>query len=51
MMNKQENSEQLSTGENFRRRQKGKNIALGLALGGLCILFYVISIVRMGGAS
>ena len=39
----------LSSGEEFRRRQKSKNIALGWAIGGLCLLFYVISIVRMGG--
>lgn len=39
----------LETGAEFRKRQKGKNIALGLAVVGLCVLFYVISIVRMGG--
>ena len=50
MTKEQQAQEQLGTGEIFRRRQKNKNIALGLAIGGLCILFYVISIVRMGGA-
>ena len=50
MADKQASQEQLSTGEILRRRQKSKNIALGLAVGGLCLLFYVISIVRMGGA-
>ncbi len=40
-----------NTGQDFKQRQKRKNIALGLAIIGLCILFYVISIVRMSGAS
>jgi hypothetical protein len=32
----------------FRRRQKSRNIALGLMLSGAAILFYLITIVRMG---
>ena len=43
--------ETSNTGQDFRQRLKRKNIALGLAIVGLCILFYVISIVRMSGAS
>jgi hypothetical protein len=32
----------------FVRRRKGRNIALGLVLGGFVLLFYLITIVRMG---
>lgn len=32
------------------RRQRGKNIALGLILAGLAVLFYVVAIVKMGGS-
>ncbi len=31
------------------RRQRGKNIALLAVLGGLVVLFYLVTIVRMGG--
>ncbi len=44
-------TEKTNTGQDFRQRQRRKNIALGLAIGSLCLLFYVVSIVRMGGAS
>lgn len=30
------------------KRRRGKNLALGLAIAGLCLLFYLITIVRMG---
>ena len=33
--------------EEYRRRQRGRNIVLGLILGGLAILFFAITIVRM----
>ena len=32
----------------FIRRRKQRNIALGLILGGFVVLFYMITIVRMG---
>jgi hypothetical protein len=32
-----------------RRRIRGRNIALGLVLLGLVVLFYVVAIVRMTG--
>ncbi|MEX2616873.1 MAG: hypothetical protein WD767_12330 [Alphaproteobacteria bacterium] len=32
-----------------RRRQRSRNLTLLLVLGGLALLFYVITIVRMGG--
>ncbi len=31
------------------RRQRARNIAIGLALGGLVVLFYVATVVRLGG--
>jgi hypothetical protein len=34
----------------MHRRQRGKNIALGLVLFGLVVLFYVVAIVKIGGA-
>mgnify|MGYP003508089926 CR=1 FL=1 len=30
------------------KRRRTKNLALGLAIAGLCVLFYMITIVRMG---
>ena len=32
----------------IRRRQKSRNIALGLLLAFFCILFYAITVARMG---
>ncbi len=32
------------------RRKRGKNIALVTVLFGMAVLFYVITVVRMGGA-
>ncbi|MEO8557484.1 MAG: hypothetical protein ABI439_00360 [Rhodospirillales bacterium] len=34
----------------MHRRQRGKNIAVLLALAGMVALFYVLTIVRMGGS-
>jgi hypothetical protein len=33
----------------MHRKRRGRNIALALALGGLMVLFYVVSIIKMGG--
>jgi hypothetical protein len=30
------------------RRRRAKNLAIGLTIAGLCVLFYVITIVKMG---
>lgn len=38
----------LSDAEFVARRRK-RSIALGLALGGLVVIFYVLTIVKMGG--
>jgi hypothetical protein len=35
--------------DEWRRRRKMRSIAIGLALAGLVVLFYVATIVRMGG--
>lgn len=34
----------------FLRRRRAKNIAIGLTIAGVAVLFFVITIVRMGGA-
>ncbi len=31
-----------------QRRQRAKNVAIGLVVAGMCVLFFVITIVRMG---
>ena len=36
--------------ERLKRARKGRNIALGLVLLGLVVLFYAITIVRVGGS-
>ena len=35
--------------EELKRRRRGRNIAVGLMLLGFVILFYMITIVRVGG--
>ncbi len=40
----------LSDEELRRRRQRRNSIALGLVLGALVLLFYVLTIVKMGPA-
>ena len=36
--------------EKFVRARRGRNIAVGLALGGLCLLFYAVTVVKFGPA-
>ena len=36
-------------GQDLARRQRSKNVALALALFALVVLFFIISLVRMGG--
>lgn len=36
-------------GDELRRRQRAKNIALALALVALVALFYLITLVKLGG--
>jgi hypothetical protein len=40
----------MISGDEQRRRQRSKNIALGLILLGLVVLFYLITLVKMGTA-
>jgi hypothetical protein len=37
-----------TTGDEHKRRQRMRSLAIGLALGGLVIVFYVATIVRLG---
>ena len=34
--------------DDLNRRRRAKNIAIGLTVAGLCLLFYLITIVKMG---
>jgi hypothetical protein len=34
--------------DDFNRRRRAKNVAIGLTLAALCLLFFVITIVKMG---
>ncbi len=37
--------------EELKRRQRAKNLAMAAGLVGLVVLFYLITLVKMGGAS
>jgi hypothetical protein len=39
----------VMTEDELRRRQRGKNVALALGLLGLVVLFYLVTLVKMGG--
>ncbi len=39
----------MITGQEQRRRQRAKNIAMGLILLAVAVLFYLIALVKMGG--
>lgn len=39
----------MTTGQDQRRRLRGKNIAVGLVLVALVVLFYLITMVKLGG--
>ena len=43
-------AEMAMTEEELRRRQRGKNVALACGLLGLALLFYLITLVKIGGA-
>lgn len=40
----------IMAGRDEDKRRRARNIALGLVLGGLVVLFYFITIARMGAA-
>jgi hypothetical protein len=37
--------------EKQKKSRRGRNIALGLVLGGLVILFYVVTVVKIAGGA
>jgi len=43
-----DNEDGIRLTEAQRRRQRARSLAIGLALGGLVILFYLVTIVRLG---
>ena len=36
--------------DDLKKRRRAKNLAIGLTVAGLCLLFYIITIVKMTGA-
>jgi Zn-dependent membrane protease YugP len=40
----------MISGQEQRKRQRAKNVALGLILLGLVVLFYLVTLVKMGTA-
>ena len=40
----------MTGGQDQRKRQRGKNLALLAALAGFVVLVYIVSLVRMGGS-
>lgn len=34
--------------DDLNRRRRAKNLAIGLTVAGLCLLFYLVTIVKMG---
>ena len=40
----------MASGKDLRRQARGRNIALGVALAALVLLFYMITIAKLGGA-
>ncbi len=41
--------ETIKLNEAQKRSRRGRNIALGLLLAGLVVLFYIITIIKIGG--
>ena len=48
VMNEQENEPGIVLTEEQKRRRRARSIAIGLALGALALLFYVVTIVKLG---
>jgi predicted tellurium resistance membrane protein TerC len=42
-------SEAAMTADEFRRKLRAKNLAVGLAVAAVMVLFFIITIVRFGG--
>lgn len=49
-MNDQYETQPMTSEEKaaFNKKRRGRNIAIALTVAGLCVLFYVVSIIRMG---
>ena len=41
--------ETVSVSESQKKSRRGRNIALGLSLAGLVVLFYVVTLIKLGG--
>lgn len=41
--------ETVKLNEKQQKSRRGRNIALGLVLGGLVILFYIVTLIKIGG--
>jgi hypothetical protein len=42
-------AELAMTDDELRRRQRGKNVALACGLIGLVVLFYLVTLIKIGG--
>ncbi len=42
--------ETIKLNDSQKKSRRGRNVALGLVLGGLVILFYVVTLVKITGA-
>jgi hypothetical protein len=42
-------SEAAMTADEFRRKQRNKNLAVGFTVAAVMVLFFIITIVRFGG--
>ena len=38
----------MAQDDSFERRRRAKNVAVGLTVAGFCLMFFLITIVRMG---
>ncbi|TWF57210.1 hypothetical protein [Neorhizobium alkalisoli] len=41
--------ETVKLNEAQKKSRRNRNVALGLVLGGLCVLFYLITLIKIGG--
>lgn len=43
--------ETVKLNEAQKKSRRGRNVALGLVLGGLVVLFYIVTLIKIGGAA
>lgn len=41
--------ETVKLNEKQKKSRRGRNVALGLVLGGLVLIFYVVTLIKIGG--